>query len=342
MQMFRSATLKLTAWYLGIIMIVSVVFSISIYQINFHEVEVRLGNLERSFGGITLLPTTTTTELSTQTTSSYRSDQLKEASSQMILALVYINLIILVAGGLGSYFLARRTLRPIEKAHDAQSRFTSDASHELRTPLAAIKAEIEVNLRDPALSIDDAKELLESNLEEVNKLIALSEMLLNLSRLDYDRLDRKPLDLAVIVPEALKRYRKDKKRITLTTRKRALVVGDKAAMTELVTILMDNAIKYSPANSPIEVKVFERMGRIGVTVCNDGVIAEKDMGRLFDRFYRGDQSRTNSSKNGYGLGLALAKNIADIHNGDILLTQKKGRVIVTAFVPVARAVSKKQ
>ena len=162
--MFQSATVKLTAWYLAILMCISITFSVVIYQLNYHEVSNRLENLQHSIID-TLNPL-----YSSQSIYRYEEgpgsplfNEARKASAQMILSLVYINIVVLACGGLGAYFLARRTLRPIEDAHEAQSRFTSDASHELRTPLAAMKAELEVNLRDEKLSIDEARELLESN-----------------------------------------------------------------------------------------------------------------------------------------------------------------------------------
>src|SRR5690606_27239432 len=118
--------------------------------------------------------------------------------------LVYLNCIVLAAGGVGAYFLARRTLRPIEEAHEAQSRFTSDASHELRTPLAAMKAELEVTLLSKELDEAETREVLESSLEEVEKLTRLSDLLLKLSRLEYDKLERAPLSLAAAAESAVK------------------------------------------------------------------------------------------------------------------------------------------
>ena len=238
--MFQSATLKLTAWYLAIIMAVSLLFSVAIYQINFHEVTFRLENLQK---GLTSQFTSSTIYTAGKDLSE---DQAEQASFQMIISLIYINIFILIAGGAGSYFLARRTLRPIEEAHEAQSRFTSDASHELRTPLTAIKAEIEVLLRDKVLDPVEVRELLESNLEEVDKLIQLSEMLLSLSRLDYDTLTKEKLDLPQVLNGALKPYIVSLKRFDIRTRKNAVIEGDKAAITELMNIVIDNALKYSP------------------------------------------------------------------------------------------------
>jgi signal transduction histidine kinase len=140
MQMFQSATLKLTAWYLAILMTISIIFSVVIYQLNFREISFRLENLQHSLldDSLYTLPGTNGEPQLNFGPNSPLSVQSNQAAAQMISTLVYINLVILVAGGLGSYFLARRTLRPIQESHEAQSRFTSDASHELRTPLAVM------------------------------------------------------------------------------------------------------------------------------------------------------------------------------------------------------------
>lgn len=335
--MFHSATLKLTAWYLGILMIISILFSAAIYEINFHEVNVRLENLQNGLSINRTLKVSTGVYINGN---DLRQEESEAAAHQMILSLLYINAIIFVAGGLGSYWLARRTLRPIEEAHEAQSRFTSDASHELRTPLAAMKAEIEVSLRGGTISSSEARELLESNLEEVNKLIALSEMLLNMSRLDYDRLDKKSIDMPALLDEVLKAF--PRKRFDVMARKKATAVGDKAALAELMTILIENAIKYSPERSKISIRIFEKMGRFGFEITNKGTIAAKDLEHVFERFYRGDLSRTLSSENGYGLGLALAKKIVEIHAGDIHVFTKGEKVTFTVYLPTLRIVSAKE
>lgn len=341
--MFRSATLKLTAWYLAILMSISIIFSIVIFQLNFHEVGIRLENLQQG-----LINNAPTMQINSGIlgegpgASNLLRVQSEQAALQMFLSLVYINLVILVVGGIGGYFLARRTLKPIEQAHEAQSRFTSDASHELRTPLSAMKTEIEVSLRDPNLDPGEARELLESNLEEVNKLIQLSEMLLKLSRLDYDQLERKQIDLVELVHAQLKQFPKAAKRFDVTTRKKALVYGNEPAIAELINILVDNAIKYSPARSKISIRVFEKRLMVGFEISNSGpVIPEDKLPRLFDRFYRADTSRTESNKNGYGLGLAIAKKITDIHHGDLQVVSSEKATVFTFYLPTLRIISAK-
>lgn len=339
--MFRSATLKLTAWYLVIIVAISLIFSTAIYQVNFHEVNIRLENLQKGLIESTL-GLRTVNSVDDSPLNRLRLDQSHQAAEQMILALIYINVVIVVVGGFGSYFLARRTLFPIEKAHEAQSRFTSDASHELRTPLAAMRAELEVYLRDEKLTLDEAKVLLDSNLEEVNKLIQLSEMLLKMARLDYNKLEKTSIDIVTVLPRAMKPFSRFKKRFDVTTRKKAMVQANEPAMIELMNILIDNALKYSPARSRIAIRIFERRTLIGFEIKNIGTpINESKLPHIFDRFYRGDNSRTESGKNGYGLGLAIAKKITEIHHGYIQASSTDKETVFTFYIPSQRNLSVK-
>jgi two-component system sensor histidine kinase CiaH len=351
---FKSATVKLTGWYLVILMVISLLFSVAIYQLNFREVNIRLENLQHGLMDPTMVrPRTTLTGTvnpdGTISTTSFqqeqdelRIDQSQQAAVQMILALVYINVFVLIVGGFGSYFLARRTLGPIEKAHEAQSRFTSDASHELRTPLSAMKAELEVYLRDDKLTLDEARELLDSNLEEVDKLIKLSEMLLKMARLDYDKLEKKQLDLVEILPSVMKPFAKSKKRFDITTRKSAVLFGNEEAILELMSILIENALKYSPERSRISIRIFERRTMTGFEIKNTGIpISPEKLPHIFDRFYRADNSRTESGKNGLGLGLAIAKKIVEIHHGYIQASSTEKETSFTFYLPNLRNLTAK-
>ncbi|MDB5180168.1 MAG: hypothetical protein JWN12_800 [Candidatus Saccharibacteria bacterium] len=323
-------------------MVISLVFSFAIYNLNYHEVNVRLENLQHGLTDSTVRPRTIALVNFQNEQDQLRMDQSRQAAVQMILALVYINAFILVVGGFGSYFLARRTLGPIEKAHEAQSRFTSDASHELRTPLAAMKAELQVYLRDDNLALDEAKGLLESNLEEVDKLIMLSEMLLKMAHLDYDKLEKKQIDLVEILPSVMKPFAKSKKRFDITTRKQALISGNEAAIMELMSILIENAIKYSPERSRISIRIFERRTMTGFEIKNSGTpISEEKLPHIFDRFYRADNSRTESGKNGYGLGLAIAKKITEIHHGYIQASSTEKETSFTFYLPNLRNLTAK-
>lgn len=337
--MFRSATLKLTGWYLAILMSISIIFSFAIYQVAFHELNVRLENFQRVIGELNF---NLVQPITISSSDQFRIDESEEASRQMILSLVYVNLFILVGGGVGSFLLARRTLQPIERSHEAMSRFTSDASHELRTPLAAMKTELEVALRDPHLTTKEYRQLLESSLEEANKLIKLSEVFLKLARLDYDAVEFSQVDMVKILSDIVKKQPKDKNRFNITTRQKALVNGNEPALSELLTILIENALKYSPKKSPITIKIYERRLMVIIEIANRGATIPKDkQERLFERFYRSDVSRTASSKNGYGLGLAIAKRIVEVHHGDIRVTSHNGLTTFTVSLPNIRNISAK-
>ena len=161
----------------------------------------------------------------------------------------------LLAGGACSYLLARITLRPIEAAHKAQSRFVSNASHQLRTPLAIMKAETELALKNPKTPRTELTETLESNLEEINKLTELTAMLLELSRTENRlALEDKNFDLAELISNLIHK-RKTKTRTEMNCPEHTNVSLHQAATRKLCAILLDNALKHSPKNSPVKIQV---------------------------------------------------------------------------------------
>jgi two-component system sensor histidine kinase CiaH len=330
--MFQSATLKLTGWYLLILMGISLLFSVMIYQVASSEVNTRLSRFQAGIQHVTDLPYS-----SSFNAGQLRENQAHEAATNLFVGLLYANLLILLAGGIGSYLLARRTLEPIELAHEAQSRFTSDASHELRTPLAVMKTELEVALRDPNLTKGEMRDILESNLEEVDKLTSLSHSLLQLSKLDHTAIDKGPVVLNDIVQGVIDRFDKTGTRIQYHAPPQDLIVeGHEISIEELATILIDNAIKYSPDNSLVSVTVAPRSSKACLEVINTGKgIEPDDLPHIFDRFYRADSSRTGGSKTGYGLGLSLAKKIVEMHDGELSASSARNhKTTFTAKLPL--------
>lgn len=311
--MFKSATLKLTIWYVIIVVSISLLFSIVIYSIASSEVGARLTNLQQS--APPYFPA------NSALFNVIREAQIREAESSLIGALVITNLVIWFAGGFGSYYLAKRTLRPIEEAHEAQSRFTSDASHELRTPLASMKVELEVTLRDPNAKKGELRELLESNLEEVNRLTKLSHTLLQLSRLEHDNIIREKVDVSEMTSIVVERFNKIQPRIKVHNMRKLEVLANESNVEELLTILIDNALKYSPANTTVSVTLIKQRQMSGFKVVNPGEgIPPEALPHIFNRFYRADASRTGSAKKGYGLGLSLAKKIVELHGGELTVS----------------------
>ena len=325
--MFQSATLKLTGWYLLILMTISILFSAAIYELSFREVNDKLEQLqtqleERDNAPVVANPLNDSEAPHNPRYTAMRTVLLGNAQGNLILSLFYINLLIVVIGGSASYLLARRTLRHLEASHIAQSRFTSDASHELRTPLAVMRSEIEVILRDPHANKAELRETLESNLEEVGNLSRLSQLLLDLSKAENGTIELKPVQLDTVVATAIERLGKTQGRVTVHYPATAVppIHANETALEELCLILLDNALKYSPKDSPVSVTLRRRSYRAFIEITNQGAgIRPEDAPHIFERFYRADNARTGSSTAGYGLGLALAKKITDLHHGDIIV-----------------------
>jgi signal transduction histidine kinase len=321
--MFQSATFRLTAWYLGILMSISVLFSIVLYNVSAHELH---NDLRRQLPYFQQFQTDNDFGQGFQ---GFENQQETDALHRLQLQLILVNLIIMVAAGGASYWLARRSLTPIEEALEAQGRFTADASHELRTPLTAMKSEIEVALRDPKLTAKDTKELLASNLEEIGKLEALSNGLLRLAQ--HDSRDSEafaPVSLAKVAADAVDHMSSSTKRRSIKIFNEVeptMVWGDRQHLTEVVSILLDNAVKYSPAKSSVRLASHVQGNYAYLEIHDKGQgISEEDLPHIFDRFYRADTSRSKDKASGYGLGLSIAKKIAEVHGGSIEATSLVG------------------
>ena len=321
--MLRSATFRLTASYLAILMAISLLFSLVLFNISSQEIATGLRHqmpyYQRLLG-----------DGFEQGLQSYQDQELDLARHHLELELVLVNLgILLVAGG-ASYGLARRTLQPIEEAFEAQSRFTADASHELRTPLTAMKTEIEVALRDPKLPEAEARQLLQSNLEEVAKLEALSNGLMRLAQHDHNTYTSfEAVSLAQVAASAIEHQNGTIKQRSVTVVNEVeplLVAGDPAHLAELISILLDNAVKYSPLGSTITLVTKPQGYFAQLEVRDEGPgIADADLPHIFDRFYRAESSRSKDTVSGYGLGLSIARKIAELHHGSIEVVTKLGR-----------------
>jgi signal transduction histidine kinase len=322
---FSSAIIKLTVSYAVIVMVISIGFSIAIFQISTQEIDRGLGNQTLA---IRQLPD------SRMIPFGQRLDQIREqestaSSNRLSTNLIYFNLLILLLSATGSYLLARRTLKPIEEMLESQQRFTADASHELKTPLTAMRTEIEVNLRDKAISADESRALLESNLEEIGKLETLSSALLKLTRYSEEvKVEFSKISLSEVVVEAYNKVKSiaDEKNITIVLKgisesKEVSILGDKQSLVELFVILFDNAIKYSPRDTKVQLSVTSLEKRIKIAIKDNGIgIKASDIPHIFDRFYRADHSRSKDQVSGYGLGLSIAKRIVDLHRGKISVT----------------------
>ncbi len=331
--MFRSTTFKLTGWYLTILMGLSFMFSLAIYQMTSSELQARLARFQNN---VQVYHEEQNDE--PPIFESFRLNEEKQAAKNIINELIYINVFIFTIGGFVSYYLARRHLAPIEKAHHSQSQFTSDASHELRTPLAVMKLELETALRDQNATVEGLKEILNSNLEEVDKLSNLAEMLLNLSRMENSKIKLEAVNINKIAKQVVHEFKIPNTRLSISTEKPQIALGNETTITELVRILVDNAIQYSPRDSQILVNIYQDKNMVRFDISNEGkgIDAEK-LPHIFERFFRADSSRTNGERKGYGLGLALAKNIVELHSGTLRVTSEpNGTTTFTFLLPSFR------
>ncbi|MEO7364265.1 MAG: HAMP domain-containing sensor histidine kinase [Candidatus Saccharimonadales bacterium] len=263
---------------------------------------------------------------------------LDDARHRILLRIIGFNLIVLATAGLASYLLARRTLSPIEAAHAQQQRFTADVSHELRTPLTALRMESEVALLNNKASSRELRATLSSNIEEVGKLEVLINNLLRLSRLEEAELRHsfEPVELKILIDRAIGKTSilADSQKITVTTDCDSSVVEcDADSLEQLLVILLDNAIKYSPPGNTVEASA--KKGT--VTIQDHGIGIEADaLEHIFERFYRADSSRTKTTVAGHGLGLSIARMIADVHHAELALVSKPGKgTIATLSIPAS-------
>jgi signal transduction histidine kinase len=231
-----------------------------------------------------------------------------------------LDIILLGLGAVLSYWYAGRTLRPIEEAHEQQKRFTSDASHELRTPLASMKIENEVFLRQKGFTETDARDLIASNLEEVERLERLATNLLALNHYEHVDMSHVPVDTRELVKAAISQVRRNKaaRKVTFTEDiVPATVDVNRVSMVELLTILLDNAVKYGSKDGKVEIAGSMQNENYVMTVRDHGSgIAEKDLPHIFERMYRGDKARS-SKVTGHGIGLSLARKIAEANEATL-------------------------
>lgn len=258
---------------------------------------------------------------------------------RLLLTLLAIGAGALILAALGGSFMAGRAMQPIMAALKRQREFAADASHELRTPLSIIRTSAEL-LKDEVGSEKEARELVENIVSESRRMTALVEDLLTLARADSGELelDVSSTDLAQLAREAVER-------ISPLAREKGIAVethippslplkGDPRRLGQLLLILLDNAIKYTPPGGQVAVRGERKGHRMEVTVRDTGPgIPPEHQEKVFERFYRIDRAR--SRREGAGLGLAIARWIVQAHRGQIKLDSEPGKgTTVTVSLPV--------
>lgn len=259
---------------------------------------------------------------------------------------------LLVFGGAGSailgalsWWLAGRSLRPARAAYARQRAFVANASHELRTPLTLVRASADVARRRLAARDDATGELLDDVLGECDHMSRLIDDLLLLSKLDASAilLAHEPVELVEFLAEIGRPVGRlaDERGITLRVERATpglTVSADPARLRQVLLILLDNALRHTPAGGTVRLATEARGRHVAIVVEDTGAgIAPADLPHVFDRFYRADRARTGGVDAGSGLGLAIAKGLVEAQGGTIGLSSKLGagtRAEVT--LPVAR------
>ena len=330
--MKKSEVNRLTLSYLAVIMTLSLIFTGIIYLLSTASLNRPLLPSEEENSSVSM-EAPEFEEHSFENTFRKRLERRDNTTRMTIIySLVGFNLGIFVIGIFVSRSLAKLTLAPIERAMMKQTQFIFDASHELKTPLTAMLVRNEVALRKKSLPEEKAREVIEKNIEEILKMKELTA-----SMLDVARENGEPEKLTEIsVPEFLADLKeklapvargqgvKIETEMNLGKNLRASVA--KNTLEQILTIFADNAMKYSG-----EKIIYLRAGRRGINVAfsvkdNGAGVKKEDQKRIFERFYQVDAARTRTEdKTSHGLGLAIAKNLAERQGYKIVLRSSEGR-----------------
>jgi len=256
-----------------------------------------------------------------------------------VVGVLAVSVLGLVAAAGISGLLVRRALAPIQTSLKRQRDFVADAAHELRTPLTIMRTAAELGLAEE--SIAEQQRALEQTLDQNNHLTRLVESLSLLARADSGAVavERQPVDFTRLVNdsvEAVEMLAEDRD-IALSggSLPGLQLTGDEGRLRQLLLILLDNALKYTPEGGRVGVSTELHGGSVRLLVRDSGPgIDPADLPRIFERFYRADKARTGK---GSGLGLSIARWIVDAHNGRISATNAPGGgALFTVTLPLGK------
>ena len=254
---------------------------------------------------------------------------------------LYASVGISLAGILAVFLLlllfSGRIVRPIAESYEKQKRFITDAGHELKTPITVIRADADVLQSE----LDEENEWITDIRRQTNRLTKLTTDLIYLSRMEEENaaLRMQEFSLSELVEETAQSFQAlalSKGRVFHSAVAPDLKMnGDEKALTKLVSVLLDNAMKYSPEGGTVELKLEQGGRNARLVVKNSTLPMEKgNADHLLERFARGDSSR-NSESGGFGLGLAIAKAVTEAHKGKIHAESEDGASLtVTAELPL--------
>lgn len=231
---------------------------------------------------------------------------------------------------------SRRLVRPLILGYEKQKRFITDAGHEIKTPIAIIQADSEV------LALESGEnEWIQDIQQQIRRLSSLTNDLIYLSRMEEDQGRGKflPLSLSQVVTETAQAFqtmaKSQNKSFTIDVQPGLAMEGEEKALGQLVSVLLDNALKYAPEGGEIALALARQGKYFRLTVENTAQgITKELLENLFDRFYRGDVSR-DSSQGGYGIGLSIARAVVQAHRGKISAAAKgEDKLLIAVLLPM--------
>lgn len=242
------------------------------------------------------------------------------------------------AAGLGAVFVlillfSMRIIRPVSESYEKQRCFITDAGHELKTPVTIINADAELL----EMEVGEENEWLQDIRRQTARLSQLTADLIYLSKMDEERADLQMIEfpLSDVVTETAQSFAAlaltQHKHFTLDIEPMLTLCGDEKSIRQLVSILLDNALKYSPDGGEILLTAHRQPRGLVLTAANTAEpLNGEQLSRLFDRFYRVDRARTGG---GFGLGLSIARAVATAHKGRITAAYENGRLTISVLLP---------
>ncbi len=316
---FQKARIKLTAFYILMLVVILCVFSFTLY---FALAQNLRGDLDGEI-----------------TDESAQVRVINQTINHLKTTIIIADAGVLLLISALSFYLAGKTLRPIEEALLAQQQFSADASHEFRTPLSIMKSEFEVALENNHISSGEAKVLIKSSLEEVNHMSGMVDQLLKLSRSENHKttFEKTAVDLGEIVKTAVNKMQKLAQNkgtdLTVENISGSKILGNSGALQEMVLNLLQNAIDYTPAGGSVTVTIKSLTKSCSLIIQDTGIgIDSKDLPHIFERFYKADNARSLRS-NSSGLGLSIVYDIVQKHNAKIKIISNinKGTTVTVIF-----------
>jgi signal transduction histidine kinase len=245
--------------------------------------------------------------------------------------------------------MSKKAMIPIFKSFNRQREFVADASHELRTPLSVLLSSIDAMEMTIDTEKDDfSRKLLFNMKDEVKRMTNLVSGLLTLARSDSDQVEIKleKFEFRSIAEKAIGSLQplaaSKQINLNLTAPENVIAKGDSEKLSQLLYILIDNGIKYTPIGGEVQLVLSNKENELCIQVTDTGIgIKPEDHTRIFDRFYRSDKARSRQIGS-HGLGLAIAKWIVEIHNGTIQVNSEVGKgSTFTIRIPTSNMSSKK-